>query len=514
MNYNINKDTLVLNKTVFEECKEQAIDADFNLPDYCSDIQKILKCRIHPKVNAKNIHADRLDIDGTAVINILYIDGSKIAIRKCEHTVPFTCSFNINNISQDSAISSKIKVEYVNCRAVSPRRLDIHGAFSVKVKINSKILQEVVFNIDGKNIEQKKVLVKASNTSGIGSSQFNINEIIELGSNRPSVESIIRANSNVILNDSKTIADKIILKGEIILKILYLSDIATGGLEIFEYSLPVNQVIDIPGIKDDSECDVNLEILDLIIKPKADGSGENTLLETEVKIYSSVISYEDKEIHTILDAYSLDYEAELEYKQVTFPKIWDKIDESFINKFTLETGEKNISRIIDIWDESLDYNYKKTETGLNFFGKLEVCILALDKNENLFYYEKNIDFEYIKEIPEKPEDIYCESDIKIISLNYRLSGENRLEIKAEFKINSSFYNLQKYKILNNIFINEEKLKEKEGLTALTIYYADKGEDIWDISRRYCTSAELVKIQNSLQEDILKNRSMLLIPMNA
>ena len=89
MEYDIKKDIFATDEIFFEGCQEQAVDLDFNLPDYCPDIQKILKCQVYPQITSRGLSSNRLDIDGNAIVKVLYIDSDKKGIRFCEQTTPF-----------------------------------------------------------------------------------------------------------------------------------------------------------------------------------------------------------------------------------------------------------------------------------------------------------------------------------------------------------------------------------------------------------------------------------------
>ena len=132
------KVTLGICKTSFESCSEQAVDLDFNLPDYCPDIQKILKCQIYPKVTMRNIVGETLTVDGFYSVKLLYLDAEKMSIRCCEHTSPFSTQFNLKDNMENALAYTKTKVEYINCRALNQRRLEIHGVFSVCVKVKTR----------------------------------------------------------------------------------------------------------------------------------------------------------------------------------------------------------------------------------------------------------------------------------------------------------------------------------------------------------------------------------------
>ena len=48
--------------------------------------------------------------------------------------------------------------------------------------------------------------------------------------------------------------------------------------------------------------------------------------------------------------------------------------------------------------------------------------------------------------------------------------------------------------------------------ALTIFFARKGENVWDIARQYNTSMEAVMEENNLTEEWIGENRMLMIPM--
>ena len=43
MDYMMDRGMLGLQEVIYDGCQEQAVDLDISLPDYCPDIQKILK---------------------------------------------------------------------------------------------------------------------------------------------------------------------------------------------------------------------------------------------------------------------------------------------------------------------------------------------------------------------------------------------------------------------------------------------------------------------------------------
>ena len=59
-------------ETVYDGKLEQAVDGDITLPEYCPDILRILKCGMEPSIHAVQATGERVNIDGSARITVLY----------------------------------------------------------------------------------------------------------------------------------------------------------------------------------------------------------------------------------------------------------------------------------------------------------------------------------------------------------------------------------------------------------------------------------------------------------
>ncbi|MDR1467378.1 MAG: DUF3794 domain-containing protein [Oscillospiraceae bacterium] len=510
MDYHINQERFTLNEIVLDENKEQPVDVDFNLPDYCSDIQRILKCCVNPKINSRNILADKLEIEGVAIVSVLYLDASNNVIRSCEHSMPFVSSFNIPESEPGATVSTSTKVEYVNCRAVNSRRLDIHGAFSIHARVHSKKQREIVSDIEGNSIEQKKITTVVSDVSGTGSSQFLIEDAIEIGNSLPEIKALIRTDVITTLTDYRVVSDKVIIKGDAQIRILYTTDFDTGELQTSEYSIPISQVIDMVGARENNICDAKLDLLSYDFSHRND-SANGSILDVSLNLCATATTYEEREIILLGDAYSTNYELKPTYEQIGFSKFNGKIYENYSDKILIELKDKNVSKIFDMWNEVLVVKAQKKNDKTIFKGKMNICLLGIDLEENIFYTEQLVNFEYEKNI-DNSENTFYETEAKITSLAYRIVSENEIEVKSDVKLSISVYQNENHENVVDVLIDEEKPKEKDS-AALTIYYADAGESIWDIACSHNTSIDDIKCQNDVQDDVLASDTMLLIPIS-
>ena len=512
MDYRINKEELAVCSTVLDGCQEQPVDLDFSLPDYCPDIQRILKCQVYPTIQMKNISGDRLDVDGVYVVKIIYLDSERMCIRCCEHSSPFSVSFQMKGDVMDPVAFTKTKVEYLNCRAVSPRKLDIHGAFSVCAKVVGRQNQQVVCGIDGDDLQQMKKSVTAGNIVCAAQQQFSVSEVLEIGQGKPEAQSIVRVDATPVAHDTKRIANKMILKGEAVIKVLYSASLEEGELESMEYTLPISQIIDADGLKEDSTCSVKLETLGCDVQIRDDSSGEANLLSVELKIAATVLAFENKTFEIVTDGYSTNYETELTYGTSEFERLLESTNDSCVLKNTFELGDDSVSKIVDVWNEIIHVNAQREDDKIVFQGKYNICVLAIGTEDTPFYKEKMMEFTHSRDWQGDSEQLRMSSDAFLSSMSYRISGANELEVRIELNLQADIYASDSFKSVLSIEALEDKPRSKDASAALVIYYADQGEAIWNIARDYCTSMDAIKQENDLECDVLEERRMLLIPV--
>lgn len=116
-------------KTACREALEQPIECDITLPEYLPDIQRVLKCSLTAHISSVQKTGDRVTADGTGRLSVLYMSDTG-KLQCLEQGVPFSRFFE-NRAVEECECCVRAKTEYVNCRAVSGRRLDIHGSISI-----------------------------------------------------------------------------------------------------------------------------------------------------------------------------------------------------------------------------------------------------------------------------------------------------------------------------------------------------------------------------------------------
>lgn len=508
MDYKLIHQTVSLNQTVFDNSVEQSIDCDLTLPDYCPVIQRILKCNVTPQINSYQMVGDRLTIDGFTLIRLFYTDENNKSVRCYEYQTPYSKSVEIKAAAENACVSVCADMQYVNCRAVSQRRVDIHGSFSLKIKISVCSNENIITNVEGGGMELRRKSSSISSIAGEAQRQFIVNEVLEIGSAKPAVQQIIRCNATAILRDFKIITNKLLLKGELVVKTLYCADSLDSNLEIVENSIPISQIIDMEGVDDTSVCDVRLNVLSFELQTKTDASGETRLLDANAKINASIKAMKMIDIDVITDAYSTQCELNMETKSMEFEKLVETFHDTALCRKTIDVG--SLSNVLDVWCDSISPTAVQEENALWIRGTAVVCMLAISTDGSPVYIERTLDFEYKRELKISGEKIACQPFVNVLASDYTLNGADRLDVRLELSMDASVFITQSTKMISELSLDETREKSKN-TAALTIYFAEAGEQVWEIARSYNTTVHAIVEENELKEEMIREKCMLLIP---
>ena len=513
MEYQLIKENCAVCETVCEGSREQPIDLDLSLPDYCPDIERILKCRVCPGITSRNIAGDQLEIEGSALVSLYYLDAKKRAVRLCEHSLPFSCSFPLKGSSGEAVALVRTRTDYLNCRALSPRRVDLHGAFSVLVTVLAPGNREYGSRVEGEDIQQQSHFETVSRLCAMAQQQFSVTEVLDIGQGKGTPETILRSDLSVRTESIKALADKLMLNGEAVLRLLYVTDQESGSLDTMTFHIPFTQVLDAPGVSEQTRQQVILEVMNYDTSLKSEFDENSTLVTLDARISAAVIACEEMQAEMTDDVYSTDYELSVTTSQQRFPGEMLSVEKDFSVKEEVSTGENGITRLIDLWCDSISSLYSYDKGQMTVRGKVNCCMLAVDAQEVPYYLERSLDAELVQELPEGWSDPQTRGDLQLSGLSFRISGDNRIELKADLRFEGTVCEGKTVRCSTAVEGDEEHPRSKDKTAALTLYYADEGERLWDIARIYCTSVEAIRLENEMTEDVVSAGGLMLIPMS-
>ncbi|MBE6732600.1 MAG: DUF3794 domain-containing protein [Ruminococcaceae bacterium] len=498
---------ITTNEVIFNQSAEQAIDIEFTLPDYLPSINRILKCKAVSYISSKGINGSNVNIDGCVTVTVIYLNEDD-EIYSYEYQYPFNKVIDIKENNQNVKIDCTCECEYINCRAVTGRKIDIHGATLINLKCITRKTIEILSDFDDDDIEIKRIEVPSTTPMGYGEKYLIIEEEIEIGKSQQPVVSLLRYEGIPIIKEYKLVNGKIIVKGEMCITALYAAEDNT--LQCVKNTIPFSQIVEIDGVNDECECDTKITVCYLEMKPKMSPGGEIRVFSLNAKLLVCAEAYCENNIEVITDAFSKKHNVCLKNSNVNIDKLILTISEDFNCKKNIELND-DISSVADIWSRVQSINSKIDDNILYITGVVCVGIIAYDAQQTPCYIEKNIDFEYKHQLDTDNENMYAVPCVEIISANYTLIPEG-IELRLELCVNASLYKNSKICFVDDLEIDNSNLTVNRKSGAMIIYFATSGEKLWDIAKKYCADVEEIKQLNNIQNDDIAVDKKIMIPI--
>ncbi len=498
-------------EVLFEGNCEQAVDTELTLPDYCPDIGRMLKCRLVPMITSREVSFDSLSVEGNARISVIYLDDREKKIRCCERDFPFRASMPYDDTTENVKLLADAHVDYVNCRVVNQRRLDIHGAFTVHMTAVCGRQNEIITDMEGEGLRLRSESCDVSDLAGCTRIGFDLSEAIELGEGKPPISSIIRSEAVLCMEECQPVSGKLIVKGSAIFTMVYTTE-QDENPEHLEYVIPFNQFIDMPGLDEDCRADVSLACDMLEVSPRTDSDGEYRRVDVDIRATAEVKAYRDRHIQWISDVYSVDYEVNCVKKQVRLEKFCDTVYDTVVYRQSVDTGDVKIDSVCDLWCGVLDSRSSFRDGKTLVSGNMAVCMILRDTSKGVVFSEKNIRFECAVAAGQQPcgQMIRPECAVAVKSCGYTVSGENKLELQVELCLHCSLYEDIPARQVCSVELDENRPKSMENRPAAVLYFAEAGEELWDIAREYNSSVESIRLDNGIEGDTVSESKLLIV----
>lgn len=515
MELKLTHESICINEIIFDGTLEQSIELDYLLPDYCPCIFKVLKCKVVPKITSERLVNGKLTIDGVAYIKVMYVSEGSYQIRSITQKQVFSKSCDLKENNDNAIITSSVKCDYVNCRVVNQQRLDIRGAVSIKATVSVVKKIDVLCSASGMGIQVSNKKIVALDKKLYASKEFTICEELELSYGKPSICEILDYSANASLTEHKIIANKVIIKGEITLHTLYRTEECSDGMssipEIMDYTIPISQIIDVPCINEEYKCIVTFDVTSVDINLKQNSNGECKCFDAEFSVRVCCEANKNTSTMLINDIYSTSHIMESGSTQIKVEQLLGTVQDTCLCKSCVEIPNGELNCVYDISCDFSNESCRFEDGFIKLSGNLCTAILALNCENMPVLIEKSSPCEMKIDAKCNEKDVMLSPHITVSSVSYNITASGEIEVRAEICLCTNLYKCCYYNILNTVAVDEASKKEISSNAVIRLYFAQCGERIWDIAKKFNTSVELICIENNIDCEELSEKAMLLIP---
>ncbi len=490
--------------------QEQSIELDYVLPDYYPDVCKLIKCFVIPSVVSESVSDNRLSYELAAEIRILYCSEDSHVLQCVTQTLHFSRTAELP--AGEVIINEILPVtDYVNCRAVSRRRLDVRGAVTVRIRTSTVRRQEAVSDIFAKNMQLRKIQLRYQAKRLHTVNHIVLSEELELGTSKPALLQVVRCDAAAVEQSHKFISGKIMAQGNLQIQILYACEKdGDGSLEPMSFRIPYSHMVDLDGIEEQDDCEVLCTVASCDLKPVTDENGDIRLLRCEAELRLSCTACRMAAESLVCDAFSTEHPCSVQNMKLLTCSAPVPFSEMLVCNTKLTCADCELDCVYDAWGEVHNLTVAIENSEICISGMLCCYLLVRESSGMPRLLEKEEPFEYRFAMQNLSPADRIQIRASAENCSYTLSGASEVSLKTELRMEGSVIHCTETEVLSDIAIQEnEKFQDNY---ALRLYFGKAQENIWEIARRCHTSVEAILEENDLTQEQLSENTMLLIPI--
>lgn len=509
----LNRDIIPTSEVIYDGIQEQGVDLQYILPDYLPDIYRMIKCDAVPFITSYSLSENKLCYELGADVCIWYCSEGSNQLNTLRQKLTFSKSLEIGKDISMAQIHIKPCTDYINCRVVNRKRVDVKGLLTVRINILCDKKQEIICNAEGLNLQLKKNPLEYILSKLSSEKTFTIAEDIETGTSKSKVISVARVSVFTDKSDTRIVSDKLVVKGSADINILYTcEENGVPSMENLKYTLPYSHIFDIEGLDENYTCFADITAADCDVTPTEGQNG--SLLKCELTLKAVCTAFKTAHTEVITDLYSTKYQTDYISSDTSICQPPVVIDEHFNEKCSIDYNDETIDKVYDVWCSVKNASIKPelTDKTTMISGMLKYSVLFRNSEGMPVLVEKEKAFEQKINFPESQQGFNTDAEVCSENSVYNLVSGNKISITTDISVRGRIYSCFNMPAITSVDVKTDISCKKDACYAIRLYFGNEGESIWDISKRYCTSVRAVMEENDLYDEKLSGNSMLLIPI--
>ena len=515
MELKVFKDTLAAYGGRWETRQELPVETEILIPDYQPAVFKIVKCLMQPVVLQNRVAGGRWHCEGYLRCTVYYqSDEPGCRLWRTEQKFAFEKSVELPAATfAEGPAQVWGEQEYCNCRAVSEHRIDLRGAYILCAAALMVKDCELLTSLADCGIEQRTQ--ELSGLTRIAAEEKTLTS--ELSLPLPGTgESILDIGGSYTITSLTMQTGQASCQGVLQVQVCCQPP-ESEALDIRTKETTIQQTVELPGAAETDRCIAWGEVLHCTLRTE-DGATDASLSVT----WKLHLELWRLTAHTVVaDAYSTICQAQTVQ---TVCKLLQKTADltghlTITVEDDLPTPDAEVRGCFVTLEAPVqtpeEPNAQKGETRWKLQGKGTAHVLCADSRGELTCYDKAFAWQPDGSWQGSPGDAYPCLHADVTRLTSGKSG-TRLRVEIEVSVTGAMLQAQAQQALSEVELGEEFADGADG-PALYLYYAQEGERIFDIAKRYHARAKDLAAANHLEtggaapQELTTETACLLIP---
>lgn len=483
---------------------ELPLETEILISDYLPPVFKLVKCFAKPVVLQKRLQPGKLQLEGYLRCTVYYQGEEGAGLCQTEQKLPFTKLLDLPEFVFSAwAVQVEGQTEYLNCRSVNPRRIEVRGAYGLVISVHTQLRTDVITALSDGGIEQKLTTLSGVRRAVTLEKLITADGEITF----PVVPAaILDIGGTATTRDLKILNGKAVIKGELNALCAWRAEGDTT-LQSQSVTLNFNQVLDADGLSEDCRCLCVVEPVGFTVT-EGEGDGPSQLT---ANLMLQLRAWRPYQLQCVADAFSTRFETEQTPQKLVTESLAATLDTT-----TALTGSGPLpdagAKILACFASFGPVLLTCQKDQWQLTSRVTVTAFGENSLSELESYEKVLELSLPLELDASPEaDLSPECWLSTEDLQCSCAG-GTLEVNLTVRVEGAILQRTETTCVGSITLGEP-LAPADPEISLRIYYAQAGEELFAIARRYHVSPGQMLAANDLSEEIqiIRAPQRLLVP---
>lgn len=499
MEFQFNKTTCRCLRAAAGNVQSREETQEIRLSDSLPDIGRVLGCWGQVLIRGKEWRTDDMRVSGGVMAWVAYTPEDGSGVRSVETWIPFQLKWDLPDTDRDGSICVMPLLRSIDARSTSARKLMVRACVSMKGEALEPVEQEG-YKPDKlpEDIQLLSRTYPVELPEEAGEKPFQLEEVLELSGNLPTVEKIIRYELTPAVIEQKVMANRLVFRGNAALHMLYMA--TDGSLCTWEQDIPFSQYTD---LDNDYGPNATAWVLPILTSLELNKADENKL-ELNAGIAAQYVIYDRLMLDLVEDAYSTQRKIDVQKEDLILPvKLDVRSVDAHITQTIPATGQKIAD--VSLYMDHPDLMQLSDSTDMSATGQFQVLYYDEEGNlqsttgkvaaqMNMFSDPGNV-LNIYPYLAQKPKTSFM--------------GEG-MEMECSLGADVTVFSAQALCMVTGLQAGDAVEADPERPSL--VLRRTNGERLWDIAKKHGSTVEAIKNANGLQDEPDPER-MLLIPVS-
>ncbi|MCG8402422.1 MAG: DUF3794 domain-containing protein [Firmicutes bacterium] len=249
------KQTITINQVVSEESRQVVVRGTITVPNPKPDVDQIISTDKTVSIKDTKLLPDKAVVQGKLTLQVVYVAFEPDqSVHHMHDQVPFTAYVDLPGALPDMDVDVDVLVEDVKITpsAKDPRKFDVIAVLEISAKVTEPREVRILIDVDD-DMQAEYDIIHINDLVGRETSQVIVSDSFDNPPEKPEPKKILDVDATAAITETRIVADKVIVDGEIHLQVLYVGAVPEQSVHDIHETIKFTDYIEVPGAEPDMD---------------------------------------------------------------------------------------------------------------------------------------------------------------------------------------------------------------------------------------------------------------------